>query len=288
MTEPDGMKAKHFEAALDVGQCRLKAADELIEPAGKRLEAIKSQRAVVIPARPLRHPVSHGHRRVVSSTSELDRLLPRNSSSISVTSSLSKGIPATPIRSAKSSLSIGLDVQRCSVDRQEPDLAAESLRRFILNKQILRTSPDTTPLATSPLSPAAPVIEGLPNRAGRLSSMPLNEPSAEDSQTPPGSPRILSHRSAPNLFAHRQLSEAESAVKRSQPSSVLLCEGQTDIAPIDKALAKAELASALTKQVCCSVCGVHGFNFPECRKCGLHFCSRQCRIGEQGAGDGKR
>lgn len=60
------------------------------------------------------------------------------------------------------------------------------------------------------------------------------------------------------------------------------------ILPIDPALAAAELASALTKHVTCSVCGVQGINFPECRKCGLIFCSRACRVDSKAAGDGKR
>lgn len=57
---------------------------------------------------------------------------------------------------------------------------------------------------------------------------------------------------------------------------------------MDPTLAAAELASALTKHVCCSVCAAKGVNFPECRKCGMRFCSRDCRVGQAGAGDGKR
>nr|XP_018265091.1 uncharacterized protein I303_03274 [Kwoniella dejecticola CBS 10117]OBR87249.1 hypothetical protein I303_03274 [Kwoniella dejecticola CBS 10117] len=60
------------------------------------------------------------------------------------------------------------------------------------------------------------------------------------------------------------------------------------INPIDPELAKAELSSALTKHVTCGVCGMEGVNFPECRKCGLTFCSRECRVGEDKAGNGKK
>lgn len=60
------------------------------------------------------------------------------------------------------------------------------------------------------------------------------------------------------------------------------------IAPIDPVLAAAEMSSALTKHVLCSVCGMKGVNFPGCRKCGLRFCSRECRVGEDRAGNGKR
>ncbi|WVQ85745.1 hypothetical protein IAT38_007912 [Cryptococcus sp. DSM 104549] len=60
------------------------------------------------------------------------------------------------------------------------------------------------------------------------------------------------------------------------------------VAPIDPALAAAELSSALTKHVECGVCGMRGVNFPNCRKCGLTFCSRACRVDDDKAGNGKR
>ncbi|KAL7423992.1 CTP synthase ura7 [Cryptotrichosporon argae] len=60
------------------------------------------------------------------------------------------------------------------------------------------------------------------------------------------------------------------------------------IAPIDPALAAAELASALTRHGACGVCGAQGVNLPSCPKCGLAFCSRACRVGETRAGNGKR
>jgi hypothetical protein len=60
------------------------------------------------------------------------------------------------------------------------------------------------------------------------------------------------------------------------------------ICTIDPELAAAELRSALTKHVVCGVCGVKGLNFPECPRCGLTFCSRECRVDEKKAGNGKR
>lgn len=57
---------------------------------------------------------------------------------------------------------------------------------------------------------------------------------------------------------------------------------------MDPALAAAELASTLTKRIKCGVCRIEGINFPECRKCGLTFCSRECRVGEDKAGNGKK
>lgn len=77
----------------------------------------------------------------------------------------------------------------------------------------------------------------------------------------------------------------------STPRRRLPCEqSETDSinTTIDPELAAAELRSALTKQVVCGVCAAKGVNFPECRKCGLTFCSRTCRVDERKAGDGKR
>ncbi len=102
------------------------------------------------------------------------------------------------------------------------------------------------------------------------------------------SPNLPTMRDAlsPPTKQHRSVSSF--APPRSQASSASLLGGDVEIAQIDPTLAAAELASALTKHVCCSVCATKGVNFPECRKCGMRFCSRDCRVGEQGAGDGKR
>lgn len=97
--------------------------------------------------------------------------------------------------------------------------------------------------------------------------------------------------SSPNITDRRTGSiGGNSLLRSSKPSSAsLLCASQQDIScTIDPALAAAELASTLTKHVACSVCGAKGVNFPECRKCGMRFCSRDCRVGEKGAGNGKR
>ena len=100
--------------------------------------------------------------------------------------------------------------------------------------------------------------------------------------------------SSPNISAQMFLSPKHaqnlsvSSGPKSKPSSASLLGGDCEIAQIDPTLAAAELASALTKHVCCSVCAVKGVNFPECRKCGMRFCSRDCRVGMNGAGDGKK
>ncbi|WVF71029.1 hypothetical protein IAT40_005826 [Kwoniella sp. CBS 6097] len=81
---------------------------------------------------------------------------------------------------------------------------------------------------------------------------------------------------------------SRSRTSPSTPRRKLPFEPTGEIAPIDPSLAAAELSSALTKHVTCGVCGGSGVNFPECRKCGLTFCSRDCRIGNDKAGNGKK
>lgn len=97
-------------------------------------------------------------------------------------------------------------------------------------------------------------------------------------------PQLRIVASSPQLHSH-----LASPPPSSRSSSRLLpFEPKEAIASIDPELAALELASALTKHVQCSVCGADGVNFPNCRKCGLTFCSRPCRIDEKGAGNGKR
>ena len=140
-------------------------------------------------------------------------------------------------------------------------------------------SPETPPAPPALLSVASPEPqsrekERKPDTLKHMYSSP-NLPSNRNTLSPPNK-------------QHRSVASASFTPPRSQASSASLLGGDVEIAQIDPSLAAAELASALTKHVCCSVCAVKGVNFPECRKCGMRFCSRDCRVGEQGAGDGKR
>lgn len=125
----------------------------------------------------------------------------------------------------------------------------------------------------------------------------LNHWSLSSRVTVPSSPgKNTSVPSGPSADHDKKKARSQSVVSTPEmrrPSSLsapqrrrLPFEPTEAVASIDPELAALELASALTKHVTCSVCGVDGVNFPNCRKCGLTFCSRPCRI--DGAGNGKR
>lgn len=65
-------------------------------------------------------------------------------------------------------------------------------------------------------------------------------------------------------------------------------QAQPALAPLATELRQAEERSKMTQTMTCSVCNKHGVNYPKCMRCGLAFCSRECRIGVDGAGDGKK
>jgi len=57
---------------------------------------------------------------------------------------------------------------------------------------------------------------------------------------------------------------------------------------IDPLLAALEAASRVNVKSRCAVCGKQGVNFPKCQKCGMTFCSRECRTSTvEGAAGGK-
>ncbi|WWC96602.1 hypothetical protein V866_003471 [Kwoniella sp. B9012] len=91
--------------------------------------------------------------------------------------------------------------------------------------------------------------------------------------------------SSPQFGTLRAIAKGDSSSRRKLPFEPY---SDQQINPIDPELAKAELSSALTKHVICGVCEMQGVNFPECRRCGLTFCSRDCRVGEDKAGNGKK
>ncbi|WVN85486.1 uncharacterized protein L203_100632 [Cryptococcus depauperatus CBS 7841] len=102
------------------------------------------------------------------------------------------------------------------------------------------------------------------------------------------SPHLASHlspSSSSNKLQPQPLHKLSTPSRRRLPFEPSSAEA---INPIDPALAAAELSSALTKHTQCNVCGMEGVNFPECRKCGERFCSRDCRVGSRRGGDGKK
>ena len=51
---------------------------------------------------------------------------------------------------------------------------------------------------------------------------------------------------------------------------------------IDPLLAALEAASRVNVKSRCAICGKAGVNFPKCQKCGMTFCSRDCRVASGG------
>ncbi|GHJ86028.1 hypothetical protein NliqN6_2430 [Naganishia liquefaciens] len=95
-----------------------------------------------------------------------------------------------------------------------------------------------------------------------------------------------SPRSA-GLFPRTPPNESDDPAPRIRRKSRAF-ENKLALAPLDPALAAAEKASVLNQRNRCAVCGKEGFNFPACRKCNETFCSRECRVGYNKGGDGKK
>ncbi|ORX35479.1 hypothetical protein BD324DRAFT_633004 [Kockovaella imperatae] len=282
MTAPHGQKVDYFKTILEAGHSNLAEADDLIASAGQRLDALNGKSsgvtAYLAKAKAARQgQAGSGHQRMTSGRSERPARLSRKGSYASFTSSLANGIQPSPIRNATSSASLVLDDHPEMVENQSGS-ALDTLRRFgALNMSHSRGAPSRESLeqADAQITPSA------------QSPVDLLSPEAQAPNSSKGYPQLHISKSSPVLSSFYASMEPTSGARRTT-SSAFLTPDQANIAPIDKCLADAELASALTKQVSCSVCGAQGVNFPECRKCGLHFCSRQCRIGEHGAGDGKK
>ncbi|OCF42839.1 hypothetical protein I317_03316 [Kwoniella heveanensis CBS 569] len=133
-------------------------------------------------------------------------------------------------------------------------------------------------LSSSPADTLRPVASSPQIGSLRLSHLHKHGPGSLSSSELPDN-----ETDTGNLFTVNRARTNPSTPRRKLPF-----EPSGEIAPIDPSLAAAELSSALTKHVMCGVCGGSGVNFPECRKCGLTFCSRDCRIGEDKAGNGKK
>lgn len=184
----------------------------------------------------------------------------------------------TPVKSSASltSLNCGSPLIDSPHDAQS---AVNALRRVQRRQDKLQRNMSTTSTPDAawwptlnhwPLSPRVTV----PPSPGKKPSAPSSPSGAQAIQ------KARSHSvvSTPEM---RRPSSSSPPERRRLPF-----EPTEAVASIDPELAALELSSALTKHVTCSVCGADGVNFPNCRKCGLTFCSRPCRIG--GAGNGKR
>ena len=245
----------------------------------------------------------------VSSSASLRPPLRRQRSSVSTASVLSTGILPMPVKSTPSSASLVTDIwSPTHLDSPSPirHKATDSLRRLqVVNNEPMWLSlrdwsvRRKTPRAQSifPNSPRPKIGTSDPSDD---TVTPLVSDVASPAISPPSPPsvpraRFSSYRPAtstairPDAVTRGSSQNLPSQLIRpKQSSSSLLLSSQPQIASLDPSFAAAELASALTKHVSCSVCDAKGVNLPECRRCGMRFCGRDCRVGERGAGDGKR
>lgn len=178
----------------------------------------------------------------------------------------------TPVKSSASLTSLSCDSPL--IDNAHNSSAVNALRRVQRRQDKLQRNLSTN---SAPDAGWWPASNNNPSRV-TVPSPPWKKLSTPPSPTEAKKTRSQSVVSTPEL---RRPSSSSPPGRRRLPF-----EPTEAVASIDPELAALELSSALTKHVTCSVCGADGVNFPNCRKCGLTFCSRPCRI--DGAGNGKR
>ncbi|KAK4684948.1 hypothetical protein P7C73_g5212, partial [Tremellales sp. Uapishka_1] len=306
MAEYIDQAAAHFRSIISIGHCGYESIDDLVRHASARLEIIgKSEPNESVCTSPLLSSIIKAEYPFPSVLSRHERQYPKRSPSTEVsfhrnpsifsfadsTYSTSR-VLQTPVKSTTSLAQLCLDAQLLDKPEQVAEKdgkAVDHLRRMDhggkgeprwgegFRNWLSRSSPpnETSAVSAKPISKSA--------------SIPAVEPFPE-----PVPPSLVNLTVAPPLRTAASspvLSTPISKIRASTQSTNSLrnlLPQQHDIAPIDPVLAAAELASSLTKQAVCGVCGTKGINFPECRRCGLVFCSRDCRVGEDKAGNGKR
>ncbi|TXT04921.1 hypothetical protein VHUM_04004 [Vanrija humicola] len=275
-----------FKAVIRQGPSGMEVADDLIRQAYRRLNIVlKTTGGSPIPqaeldayafpldpASPVKHRRKHSQTSIFSfadSAIHSSRMLLTPCKSTASLASLSREPPVIDhSQETPRALSQLRQVQR-SQDRIQQARARNNGGAWWPSLDQWSMSP---PSANA--SPPSPVSEGSPVPERAPVPAPLDLRQAKEVKP------LRAVASSPQLGAHRM---------PSPPSSRRLpFEPDQPVAAIDPELAALELASALTKHVTCSVCNASGVNFPNCRKCGLTFCSRKCRIDEKGAGNGKR
>lgn len=177
----------------------------------------------------------------------------------------------TPVKSSASLTSLSCDTPL--IDNPHDSSAINALRRVQRRQDKLRRNLSTNS------APDAGRWPGLNRSASRVTV-----PSSQKKLSAPPSPVETKKTRSPSVVSTPEMRRPSSTSPLGRRR--LPFEPTEAVASIDPELAALELSSALTKHVTCSVCGADGVNFPNCRKCGLTFCSRPCRI--DGAGNGKR
>lgn len=121
-----------------------------------------------------------------------------------------------------------------------------------------------------------------PARQQRLARRPRDFRSREFFERDPTSASITPTASQGNL---RAITAADDLDEHSSGSQTPLNAGRSRRSgslKVDPLLAALEAASRVNVKSRCAICGKAGVNFPKCQKCGMTFCSRDCRIASGG------
>ncbi|KAL1405215.1 CTP synthase ura7 [Vanrija albida] len=286
---------QHFKAVIRQGPSGMEVADDLIRQAYRRLNIVLKTTggtpisqaeldAYPFPLEGASPQIKHRRKKsetsifsFADSTIHSSRMLLTPCKSSASLASLSREAPV---------IDHALDTPRAlsslrQVQRSHDRVVLSQARKSSSNgawwpslNQWSMSPPSANVSPPSPVSEASPVVRA-------TESIKVPRPLDLSRAKEAGSSKPLrAVASSPQLGAHRMASPP--SMRR------LPFEPEQQVASIDPELAALELASALTKHVTCSVCNASGVNFPNCRKCGLTFCSRKCRIDEKGAGNGKR
>ncbi|KAK6907833.1 hypothetical protein I203_101834 [Kwoniella mangroviensis CBS 8507] len=328
MTSHDLEAEIYFKNVVSHHPTGYEVADDLIRQAAKRLDIITStpkdenimMKGFPFPDTHLSPPNNS------SSSSSRQKRSPRKPSltthgrkpsASSITSLSASRILSTPIKSSASVASLSsitdenyqpVTVRLSERDRDEDEDAMSTLRRVHAKSMADLTEAFAQQEEHEEESARYPSLDGWklspPIENDRYTSS-LSHPNSSACGISQQSPRTIIPNqhyqgvspanintlrpvaSSPQFGTLRATTKGDSSSRRKlpfEPSSI----PEHQINPIDPELAKAELSSALTKHVICGVCEMQGVNFPECRRCGLTFCSRECRVGEDKAGNGKK
>ena len=305
MTSAEDVRQGHFRAIVTLGHTGLESADDLVRQAAKRLDIIiRSPVDILVPASSSSGATGDGypfptmtsrakvrakHHHVRDQSKSSTRLAHRRQrSNTSLASELSLGILPTPVKSSASTASLSTEQwSPTHLETSNPfhDTALDTLKRVQARStsdvQGLRDESGWTSISNWSMRRSKPSIRNIfstpKHRVDTSDGTGDTLESLLSDASPPSSPHPLA----------ASLPRSITSIPPHQSSSSLLV-AHPDIANIDPALAAAELASALTTHVLCSVCAAQGINFPACRRCGMRFCSRECRVDEKGAGNGKK
>ncbi|KAK9898115.1 hypothetical protein P389DRAFT_65837 [Cystobasidium minutum MCA 4210] len=167
----------------------------------------------------------------------------------------------------------GLHRTEDSMPDEDPALLSASHSRQVRTVDGIPTRP-VYPLSTSISS--SYLHSSTPRSSPRRGGMPTF-PSTTTAQSPSKDAR------PPTTTEVKPSATPSAPALANRPSRRVNENGSSNKpAKIDPLLAALEAASRVNVKSRCAVCGIQGVNFPACQKCGITFCSRDCRVASGG------